>query len=436
MKKYLLIFIGLICLVIVRLLIFKEPWQDGDIISTRLLVSSEPSRKVVNGQTYATIWAYQNGRKIGLRLPYDQVVYGDSIQVQGKISLLQSNVGINHSWWLEPDTYTVHPSQTVLLPVSQARSYAIRQVNRALNPQHAAIVNGMVLGSKQSITPRLDQLMRETGTMHVLVASGFNIMLIVSLCLICLSFVPRRWSIVITLVIVLVYVLFVGIEGPIVRSAIMAGISLAAFLLGRPKHVLPLFLITILSMLLYRPIWVFDVGWQLSLAATAGLIWITPILLFGYNKIKEFIWQKPIKHQHLAANDIFESFDQVMFSTIAAQIAVFGIIILNFEYASIASILSNVLIAWLVPVITIVGMGGVITMWLNQLIGSLIFKLLVPILVLFTNILSLIANQNFYRLDLQSWDNYQVYQFYCLLIITVLIGHYMIYKDSQSNKTI
>lgn len=427
---------GLICIIIVRLIINKEPWQEHDIIVTTLSISSEPSRKIVNGQTYATIWTHQNGRKIGLRLPYEQVAYGDTIEVQGEISLLQSNFGLHHTWWLEPDTYTIQPSHSLLWRISRLRSKAIAQVNRALNPQHAAIVNGMVLGSKQSITPQLDQLMRETGTMHVLVASGFNIMLIVSLCLVSLRFLPSKWSLVITLLVIPLYVLFVGIEGPIVRAALMTAISLTALLLGRSKHILPLFLITLLAMLIYRPVWLFDVGWQLSLVATAGLIWITPLLLFVYQKSRQQILQMPNKHQHLAANDLFESLDQVIVSTIAAQIAVFGIIILNFKYASISSIFSNLLIAWLVPIITIVGMGGTLTMWLNTVVGTLIFQLLIPILDLFTILLNLIANHNFYRFDTQSWDSHRVYTYYGVLLGLVIVGHILIHKVSQNNKSI
>lgn len=75
-----------------------------------------------------------------------------------------------------------------------------------------------------------------------------------------------------SLVAVLAYVGLVGGEAPAVRAAIMvAALGLAA-ILGRPAHGLTVLAFTSCVMLMIRPCWIFDIGFQLSFAAMAAIM--------------------------------------------------------------------------------------------------------------------------------------------------------------------
>src|SRR4030042_542541 len=77
---------------------------------------------------------------------------------------------------------------------------------------------------------------------------------------------------------VMFYTLMVGAEPPVVRAAIMAGLAYTAKYLGRMSDGLITLIITAIIMLFLSPLILFDIGFQLSLMATTGILLIQPLL--------------------------------------------------------------------------------------------------------------------------------------------------------------
>ncbi len=159
------------------------------------------------------------------------------------------------------------------------------------------------------------------------------------------------------------FLLITGFSPSVTRAAIMAVLVLAAQIIMRDSDVLTCVAISAIILLLYNPFMLFDIGFQLSYAATLSII------LF-YKSMKEFFTEKHIPG--------FVS--DILAVTISAQIGVVPITAYYFNKISIISIVSNLLVVPIVEVVTVLGFCmailGRISIYLSQIVGYLNYLLL------------------------------------------------------------
>ncbi|HUV42931.1 MAG TPA: ComEC/Rec2 family competence protein, partial [Patescibacteria group bacterium] len=136
----------------------------------------------------------------------------------------------------------------------------------------ASLMIGILLGVKKEMPENFLNNLRDTGTLHIIVASGYNLSVIAGFLVSFLVWLMnRKKALVVAFLGVLFYTLMVGAEPPVVRAAIMAGLAYTAKYLGRMSDGLITLLVTAIIMLLLSPLILFDIGFQLSLTATAGI---------------------------------------------------------------------------------------------------------------------------------------------------------------------
>jgi len=175
------------------------------------------------------------------------------------------------------------------------------------------------------------QDLRKTGTIHIVVASGYNISVIAGLLIsVILRFTKRQFALFLSFFVILAYTLMTGAEPPVVRAAIMGSLTFLAQFLGREKDAWRALVFAAAAILLVNPLLLFDLGFQLSFLATAG------ILAFGGEK------------ESLIGNDLR--------TTLAAQAGVLPILLSNFGQISVLSPLINILVLFVVPLIMILGL--------------------------------------------------------------------------------
>ncbi|MGH2523079.1 MAG: ComEC/Rec2 family competence protein, partial [Anaerolineales bacterium] len=138
---------------------------------------------------------------------------------------------------------------------------------------HAALLSGILLGIESRIPEDLKDAFSVTGTSHIIAISGFNIALIAGLfaALANRLFGAQRGA-VIAILGIGAYTLLVGAGASVVRAAIMGSLALVAGRLGRQVAGLNTLSVAVLLMTLLDPFTLWDVGFQLSAAATLGLI--------------------------------------------------------------------------------------------------------------------------------------------------------------------
>jgi ComEC/Rec2-related protein len=201
----------------------------------------------------------------------------------------------------------------------------------------AGLLSGILLGTKSQLPLELTQNLRKTGTIHIVVASGYNLSLVAGLLMaVLLKFTGRQKAAGIATIGIWLYTLMVGMEAPIVRAAIMANLTFLAQILGREKDGSLGLLLAGSMILLLSPLLLFDIGFQLSFMATAGILMFSP-------RLTGKAFELPLIGQDLK-------------TTLAAQIAVLPILLINFGEFNWLSPVINALVLPVIPIVMIMGL--------------------------------------------------------------------------------
>jgi len=296
------------------------------------------------------------------------VAYGDSVQVTGKLTAPEpftTDLGRSFNYpgyLLARDVeyrlsfaeVTIQASEGgyPLIHYLLAFKHALMENIEAVLPEPAAgLGEGLLLGVKQALGDELEAAFRESGIIHIVVLSGYNIMLVVAFVTYCLSFLlPPRPRLIVGILAIIAFALLVGLSATVVRASIMASLLLIAQTFGRSYIVLRGLVLAGAVMLLFNPLLlVYDVGFQLSFMATLGLILVAPYL-----------------ETWLTAAPRLVSVKTFLIATVATQIAVLPLLLYQIGQFSVVAVVVNVLALPLVPVAMlltfIVGMVGFISL--------------------------------------------------------------------------
>ena len=143
----------------------------------------------------------------------------------------------------------------------------------------SALMAGILLGREEGISERLLAAFDDSGTRHIIAISGFNITLLAGvLTSMLLTFLNRRVAAPVVILLLAFYVALVGGDPAVVRAGIMGAITLLAILAGRPADALTSLGASAVLMTLARPWSLWEPSFQLSFAATLGLIVLEPRL--------------------------------------------------------------------------------------------------------------------------------------------------------------
>ena len=158
--------------------------------------------------------------------------------------------------------------------VDRLRLAARRHIRTGLRSPVREVLEAMVLGDQQAVPADQVTNMQRSGLMHILAVSGENVVLLCGMGTFVLTMAgaPRRLRSVILLPSVVLYVIVTGATPSIVRAGVSGVVALLADLASRPTDGWFLWLVPAAYMLSRSPAVVFDVSFQLSFAAVAGLL--------------------------------------------------------------------------------------------------------------------------------------------------------------------
>lgn len=288
--------------------------------------------------------------------------YGQELEIVGKPKKQVINRFQTKFFFYYPAIQVIEEGEGLINKTSLTRMlYAFKNrleslLEKVLPEPQASLLLGILLGSKREMPPKFFQNLRETGTLHVIVASGYNITVVAGFLVASLTkLVNRKKALILALLGVLTYTVMAGAEPPVVRAAIMGSLTYLAQFLGREKDAVSCLLFAAAVMLLISPLMLFDIGFQLSFLATAGI-------LFIYPKLQGRVFRTPLLGDELRV-------------TLAAQIGTLPILIFNFGQVSFISPLINALVLPVVPLIMGLGAGvigvGLLAQPLAQIVAWL-----------------------------------------------------------------
>jgi competence protein ComEC len=154
------------------------------------------------------------------------------------------------------------------------RAFVGRSIRRLFPSREAGLLLGLALGDDSHLDPGVSRDFQATGLGHLLVVSGENVAMILGPALgialmLRLTRVPRLLLAGGT---VAFFVVLTGAEPSVMRAGVMAGLTLFGVFLGRPRSAASILAAAVLILLLIDPTLVWSIGFQLSVAATAGMV--------------------------------------------------------------------------------------------------------------------------------------------------------------------
>lgn len=222
-----------------------------------------------------------------------------------------------------------------------------------------AVVAAMTLGDKSQLTNELRKTYAITGASHILALSGLHLGIIYTLLSLLLS--RRRWWIVSQVVIIVciwLYVFLVGMTVSVVRSAVMITVYALLSLGHRDKMSVNTLAFAAIVMLLFNPLSLFDVGFQLSFLAVLAILLFYPLF--------EGVWPQPFLMDHR----VFKWLWTMLSVSCAAQIGVAPLIVYYFGRFSCFFLLTNLLV---VPAATLILYLSLVVLLIPSLAYLLIY---------------------------------------------------------------
>ena len=250
---------------------------------------------------------------------------------------------------------------------ARLRAASVATMTEALPPVSAALLSGLLLGERSGLPPEIHEAFRRAGVYHVLAVSGFNVALLAAAVwtILAAAGTPRRLSALGAMAAVIAFAAVVGTEPSVMRATIMAVLVLAALVLERETSVINSLALAGLAILALRPGDLTDPGFQLSFAATAGIV------------------SAPLPRAPVLA---------ALAVSAAAQLAVAPITLAHFNQLSLVGLLANLGVVPLAGVATVLGLLAVALAHVVPSLAALFFAALWPVLLLMRWIVALVAS--------------------------------------------
>jgi len=222
-------------------------------------------------------------------------------------------------------------------------------ISRYLPVLPAGILSAMVLGQRKSIPWLVNDSMVKSGTVHILVVSGFNVGIVAFIINLLLKIlrIRRKVRIILVVIVLFIYCLATGATNPVIRATVMGVVFLLVHLLKREADIYNCLACAALFILIINPRQFFDVGFQLSFSSVLAIVYLYP-------KLKHLLRTESCKVK------IFRFIAEGCLVSFSAWMRTIGIIAYNFHIIAPVTVLANIVIVPLATLITLCGFSLVL----------------------------------------------------------------------------
>lgn len=220
----------------------------------------------------------------------------------------------------------------------QIRSAFAETARRVLPADQSAMLPALVLGDMSAVTATTADDFTIAGLTHLTAVSGANVTIVCGTALLSAAWVGPRLAALLAFAVLIAFVVVVEPSASVLRAAVMGGIALLAVLTHRRRQAIPVLSASVIALMSVTPQLSVDAGFALSVVATAALVVIAPV---WSARLIEKGWPKPAA----AAVSI----------ALAAQLVTAPLIAGISGRFSVLAVLANLLVAAVIPPITVIG---------------------------------------------------------------------------------
>lgn len=294
--------------------------------SGKLLVTISVDSNSTQLRVDDEFFIYTNLESIGAPLNPHQFDYRNYLKKQG----VQHQIKTNYPAIIKKE----NSSTTLFGAAYNFREHIISKLkSRNFGHQELGVIQALILGKRDDISEATYNDYKNAGAVHILAVSGLHVGIILFLLeflLFPLERFPKGKTIKLILIVLLLwgYAFVTGLSPSIVRAVAMFSFVAYSLYLNRPTNSFNIIALSMLFILLVKPLFLFQVGFQMSYAAVFAIVWIYP-------KLQKFWFPE---------NIIVRKAWQLLSVSVAAQLGVLPISLFFFHQFPALFFVSNLLI--------------------------------------------------------------------------------------------
>ncbi|WP_039766930.1 DNA internalization-related competence protein ComEC/Rec2 [Caldicellulosiruptor sp. F32] len=358
-----------------------------------------------------------NKRYVNIRITTNiekKFYYGDIVKVYGKLKIPRgktSRYGFDYKEYLKAKgtlytlyakkLYIVSASHNILTYLNMFSSKLNHLINTSFKTEISSLLNGLILGNKSTIPDDVYKDFQRSGLAHLLAVSGGNVGVLCAFVEIFFRRVLRVYGRGVNLIIIGVIVIFAiitGLSASVVRASIMAIIYYLGRIIYRNPDTLNSLAVAALLMLLVNPLYLFDIGFQLSFLS------VLSIVIF-YRRIYEYFIKVKIP----------TSISSLCAVSISAQILILPLLAYYFCEVSLVSFLTNLIAVPLAGALVPIGLVYYILLLFG--IDFIVLKWVLLVIVKVLIWVSQLSHMRFSYIKIAFWDEKLVVAYYILILI-------------------
>ena len=351
----------------------------------------------------------------------EDIEYGDKIKIKGdflKPEVQRNYKGFNYKGYLQ--TQGVYGSiksknvsaisknnVNVFYSLSnKLRNKIIKNIKIILPKDTSGLLIGILLGDKTNLDEEINNSFQKSSLSHILAVSGTHVSYIVlgTAIFIKLNKMSKKRGYILTILVLIVFMFLTNFTLSVIRASIMAITLIISKLTYRKASVINTLIISLLIILFINPFSIKSVSLQLSYLGTIGVIYLAPIIQELIEKLK-----------------INKKISKIISIPISAQISILPIMIINFHTISLTFLISNILAIPLLGIAIILGFITVfvssIWMWGAIKLG-IIINLILKTIILIAKVCGNLRLSNIY---VSTPRTTTLLIYYLVLIISIYI---------------
>ncbi|MCD4811517.1 ComEC family competence protein [bacterium] len=334
------------------------------------------------GDKQEIVFKYEGVKGIGYVNWFENIKIGDVCEVYGELSVPENFQDFDYRGYLRNKDIFLYGNRlcfgkceyemnyfdisSYVLSLKRAlrefRDILSRNIDMNLPEPQSSLLVGILFGSERAFSEDFENYLRISGTTHIIAASGYNVTILILLCSRLSGFLKKKSSLIFSLVAIWLFCIFSGLGASILRATVMGSITILALISGNVRNIHILIPMGILILILINPKILFDIGFQLSILATLGLVYLMPSMaecvkrVFGIKKV--FSW----------VQDFFLSTLSCTLATLPVSISIFGKV-------SLVSVFANVIILPLTGSTMLYGVVALVFSFISRTIGHYLFSI-------------------------------------------------------------
>lgn len=323
---------------------------------------------------------------LGFFSPYTALRTGEVIYVTCDLKLPSDNIGedhFNYKMFLAKDgiaslcypkkwEHREDPKASLFSGLATVRLKLEEHVSSLVPDPEGALAKGLLFGGDNRLSDAWQEKFSWTGTVHIVAVSGANVVIVAQglLGFLLLLGLWRRQAFWFVLLGIAAFVIMVGAPASAVRAGVMGSLAFVALQSGRMTSGTRLWALAGAVMLWVNPLLLrYDIGFQLSFAATLGILLLMPLC-------EEWLGKGRVQSELLR---------ELLFMTLAAEAFVMPLVAYHFHMFSPLSLIANALITLVVPWAMLFSFVAAVTAlvwpWLGTLVSVLAYLCLYWIIV-------------------------------------------------------